>query len=156
MGSSTEVIVLGVDPGGTTGLCLLSGTTPLDARVLFHAQVPVEDMPRVFRQLLGAYEVDYVALERFTISGETVKKSRTSAPMDMIGGVKWECALTEPPVLVVMQSRSDAKTAYPNERLIELGIDVKGPHAKDAAKHALLSLHARHNPLQTRGDETGD
>lgn len=150
------MIIVGVDPGKTTGLCVLSATTPLDARVLFHAQVPVEDMPRTFSALLDAFEVDYVALERFTISGETVKKSRTSAPMDVIGGVKFLCQLHDPEVEVVQQSRSDAKTAYPPERLAELGILVQGTHARDAAKHAMLSLHTRHNHLQTRSEETGD
>jgi hypothetical protein len=39
-----------------------------------------------------------------------------------------------------MQSPADAKAAFGNENLKDLGAYVKGEHARDAARHALLYL----------------
>jgi hypothetical protein len=133
------MIILALDPGGTTGTCSIDwdGTPPTPDRHLGSEQVAFEDMPDWLAQELAYARPDLIVVERFFISPRTVKFTRQPEALYVIGGVMFMAQLEGVPIR--MQAASDAKTAYPNERL--KGWPVKGTHAKDALRHALLATH---------------
>ena len=141
MGSCAEVIIMGVDPGRTTGVAVIAARRIRKASLTLSLHVPIEDAPRFFEEMIYGQHIDLIAIERFTISQRTIKVGRDSSPLDVIGGVKWLASLADPAVPYVMQAASDAKTAYTNETLEELGVLPQGRHAQDAARHAMLATH---------------
>lgn len=132
--------ILAFDPGNTTGIAYIEwdGTTTKPDLIDF-AEVDADDMPCWVYGCLKDNEVDLIVVERFTISMETIRKSRQPAALDNIGGIKWLAKLFKIPVR--LQGRSDAKTAYTDKRIAEYGI--KSRHARDALRHALLATHSR-------------
>ena len=142
--------ILGLDPGGTTGAAWIQwdGTTPPQPEMLEgYAQVPYAEMPQWFDRQLKTCCPDLVAIERFFISPKTITYTRQPEALYCIGGIEFMCALHEIPTR--QRSASSAKNAWDNERLV--GWKVKGKHAKDALRHALLATHERgvYIPSQT-------
>ena len=126
--------VLGVDPGGNTGLCLL--------RIGAHIEPEVMDFGQVtWPQILGVAEswvvrCDAVACERYTITQRTAQLTRQPEALYVIGMLYFLAEAAQVPM--VLQSPADAKAAFSNDRLKELGLKVTGRHAKDALRHACL------------------
>lgn len=133
--------VLALDPGLMTGVAVIGwdGKTPVPTPdALVHTgEVPYDEMPEWFDRWI--VRVNVVAMERFVISIQTVKYSRQPEPLYVIGGVMFLSALRQVPVK--LQDKAAAKSAYTNARLKELGWYVKGEHARDAVRHALLATH---------------
>jgi len=131
--------ILAVDPGGTTGLVYVEWDGSSDPKLLDFAQVDSEDMPTWMYGCFKFNDIGLVVCERFTVSMETVQKSRQPDAMYNIGGIGYLTKLFHIPLR--LQNRGDAKTAYPNERIA--GYKVKGDHARDALRHALLATHSQ-------------
>lgn len=133
--------ILALDPGGTTGCAIIEwGGGPVEPAMLEgHAQVGFDDMPVWIYAELGVTPPDLIVMERFFITPRTIQFTRQPEALYVIGGVLFLAKLHNIPVR--MQSAADAKNAWPNERLE--GWAVKGRHAKDALRHALLATQAR-------------
>lgn len=143
MGNDQKVIILALDPGKTTGAVRLTwdGRTPAPApgALLGAEQVAYANMPTWLEQALAG--VDLLVIERFIVNARTMKYTRQPEPLHVIGGAMFLAKLAG--VAVREQSAADAKTVYPNSRLKEMGwfISVRGVHARDALRHALLATH---------------
>lgn len=125
---------LGIDPGGTTGLCLVEGGKVQGFAELSFTQVLNDG---VMEHMIG--EADYIGIERFFINARTASMSHQPEALYVIGIAIYLAAGAN--IVSRLQSASDAKTAFTNDILRELGLFkmVKGEHARDALRHALLA-----------------
>lgn len=133
------MIILGVDPGGTTGVVLLD---PQQLLVTGHMQLTVKD------DLAGEWAgwlrhivptVDIIVAERFTISQRTIQHSRQHDALDVLGALRYLSIIERKPL--DLQMASDAKAAFSDDTLKNLDLfnSVTGEHARDALRHALLA-----------------
>lgn len=129
------MMIIGVDPGGTTGLVkLLYGHVVDDEQLDFigavrwlNSEIPLADL---------------VVVERFVISGRTMTGSREGAmdALHLVGVCRAMCELYG--VKIMQQTPADAKNAFNDGVLRRTGYydKVKGKHARDALRHALLAV----------------
>lgn len=144
--------ILAVDPGNDSGIVYVEWDGHRDPELLDFAQVLYEEMPHWMDLCLRSNVVDLIVYERFQISARTIKHSRQPDALYNIGGILYLAKLHDIPTRE--QNSSDAKDAYPDERIASYGI--KGRHAKDAMRHALLATHARDvYSMCTDTDKTG-
>lgn len=160
--------ILAVDPGGTTGVAYANFEDPNKLPTL------KTWMPRGFGdacELLTSllhfgfgpvkpHHVDLIALEKFTITAQTAKKSTAGSKLDieLCGVVKylaWQYSFE-----LVEQSPGEAMNFVKDEKLRWLGWYTSGPdHARDATRHLLLAAvtHKQLNPrLLLPGHVTAD
>lgn len=142
--------VLGVDPGGTTGACLIDwdGRFPLSSetvKVLGYWQLPFAEVPFWARNILPRAE--HLAIEKFLITPQTAKNSREYEALYVIGGLLFVAEIQaqdagdrRPRVQIKLRQASVVKNAWASERLLKAGLhgEVKGGHARDALRHALF------------------
>lgn len=134
------VTILGVDPGGTTGLCVLS--VEADRCIVeWSGQFEQEEAGQWIETWIHLNRVDAVAIERYTIAGRTLTRSRQTAALELIGVTKFLGWKHD--VLVELQSPADAKNVWTDKRLREHGLQVNGVHARDALRHAALLMQRR-------------
>jgi hypothetical protein len=138
------VIILGVDPGATTGLVLIERDDAGYVTVLEAHQLPVRDTMMWLRREI--YEgLHLIGVERYIITARTAKLSRQTDALEIIGVVK-ACILytrTDDGVDIPlsMHSPADAKTVWNDERLKKHDLYRQAPgHARDALRHALLAI----------------
>lgn len=129
------MMIIGVDPGGTTGLVKL-----LDGEVVDDGQF---DFVGTVRWLNNEIPLaDLVVVERFVISGRTMTGSREGAmdALNLIGVCRAMCELYG--ARLMQQTPADAKNAFNDDVLRRTGYydKVKGKHARDALRHALLAV----------------
>lgn len=122
--------VVGIDPGPRPGLVLLT----IKGRRIEHAGA---FKLAALDDVLSA--ADLVGLERFIIGQGTVRRTRagTNETLDMIGRVKTICANAGVPLL--SYAAGFVKPWATDDRLAAWGIDVRGDHHRDAARHALFA-----------------
>lgn len=132
------MIVIGVDPGSTTGLVAIRPEAD-HIEVVRHGH---SSGPAACRWL-EAYTHDepnlHVAIEAFVIAHRTVTGTRAGAleALYTIGAMRHICANAEVPLS--LQAASSAKKAVSDAYLRSLGLtDTVGPHERDALRHALL------------------
>lgn len=144
--------ILGVDPGGTTGLVVLDLDIP--AVIDYHQFNQEETVVYLYMLLTNEleYTVDAVAIERFTIAGRTLTRSRQTTALEIIGVTKALCQLSETPLH--LQTPADAKNVWSDERLKTAGISITGKHCRDALRHALL-LAQRHGTMVSTAENGG-
>lgn len=84
-------------------------------------------------------EVDFIC-ETFTINQQTLRKTRQTASLEIIGVIK--LATHEACIPLAMQSPGDAKRFATDKRLKKSGLwtPTKGGHANDANRHLFLRL----------------
>lgn len=124
------LLILSLDPGETTGICLLD--TPMS--VCYSGQIQDED---TLFQFLEDQDYDEVVIEGFRLSPLKVKHMSHSdlVTVQLIGKVKHWCRRND--VLVSEQSPSQ-KRFFTNDVLRTVGVYQPGmPHANDAVRHAL-------------------
>ena len=138
---------MGIDPGGTTGVACIHNDG-LVAHVIGTEQIDVRDDDGLlaFGQLVrNQIKFGYdIAIERFFITNRTLKLTRQSDAMEIIGIVRYLCL--KGGGKMTLQSAADAKTIWSDARLdanIAEGVIVHPPkksqvHARDALRHALL------------------
>jgi hypothetical protein len=132
--------VIALDPGETTGWAYVE-----DDRVKI-GQLPWQDAASWVHDYVAAavnrhktHEVTLVS-EAFVVTQATVKKSRDTSSLELIGVCRYLATryLAKP---LVLQSASDAKSFVDDDKLKRLGWYVKGEdHARDAARHLALYL----------------
>lgn len=137
--------VVAVDPGGTTGIAAARFD---DGKILAFASRefsdPMEAVGHV-DDLIMAYGPDVdVAVERYTITPNTLKKSAQYDALYIIGAIMY--VAREHGHSVTLQQPSAAKRFATNERLNVVGWrnSTPGGHADDAARHALIrAIHLK-------------
>lgn len=129
--------VLGVDPGQTTGICLIDGAYRDLLQVTPGLVVPI------VRSLLHAAPETVLAIERFVV-GPRASRSSTPAAGQTTRGLIGALVNVgdELGIRVVQRSASEVKPWATDERLERAGLlaACKGmPHARDAARHAIYA-----------------
>lgn len=150
------MIVLGVDPGGTTGMAVVELDDDRlfsEARVTWTAALgPQEAGEQIEWWMYKRKRIDMVAIERFTIAGRTLGKSRQTDALEIIGVTKflgWKYD-----VQVDLQSPADAKNVWTDKRLREEGLWRTNRHVRDALRHALLGHQRRGTVTRTLPPES--
>lgn len=142
--------VLAIDPGKATGLAWLrqeDNQIHLDNSM----EASPDDIIDAIRPALEEWRPKYaggvplrVVMERFTINQSTAMKSQEAAwALETIGAVKQALRDVEYPLsAVVWQSPADAKNAFTNQKLKDMGLWHRGGegHALDAIRHGSLYL----------------
>jgi hypothetical protein len=128
------VRILGVDPGKKTGLVMVQ-----DGEVDWFREVVFADMPAALEETVG--EANIVAIEKFTISPRTLAGSRQYEALWVTGMVIYAIDRIDPEIKFTLQTPADAKSAFSDDYLreIEMYDAVKGGHARDALRQALLA-----------------
>lgn len=121
--------ILAVDPGLTSGWALLrpDGTVTT-------GQSDFEAMMRAAER----YAPTVVVCERYTITAETLRKSRQTTALELIGALRWMTVKSGGEF--VMQSPADAKRFSTDGKLTSAGwLQPRArDHANDACRHLLL------------------
>jgi hypothetical protein len=138
-------LVIGVDPGGTTGLAAVEHTEECGYRLLAHIGVPYTAAETVTHiagmvVLVGPGEAGpwWIAAERFVVSRRAGRSSTAAAGQrarDILGAL--EVAF---PGRVKLRNAGQAKAWGVTARLDAAGLmPTQGrPHTTDAVRHALM------------------
>lgn len=132
------MIIVGVDPGGTTGVAWLD--TEDFGYDFMQLTGSLLDQALTFAGLVMDTEPDVIAFERFVLgpaSGRTA--GILDAPRMIAMCEVWLREIVEFEGVLLYQSPSDAKGVITNARMKALGVAVQGDHARDAMRHALLA-----------------
>jgi hypothetical protein len=147
----TIMRIMGVDPGGTTGIAIIdvewdeNRYEPPPTTHLFNTQIVSswgtgpESVGWQMRDLIENYAPELIVVEKFIITQQTVRFTRQPDALWIIGGTRFIADTLEIPVH--MQPSSLAKTTWDSKRLQSSGWAkvVKQKHARDALRHALTS-----------------
>lgn len=125
------MIITAVDPGRTSGFVTLSTSS---WKFIRHEEVKFEDALMRLSELLDAPDV--IVVERFTVSMRTIRATRQMEASYLIGAIMYWGIMSDRPV--ILQSASDAKTAFGSRLIATAGLWTKSPHTRDATRHALL------------------
>lgn len=138
--------VLSVDPGGTTGMAYWS-----DGAVSLYELPFMEALDLAWIIIASPeYGTDLVVCESFTITQNTVRKSRDGKmSIESIGALRWQCRKKRVPFETQMPA--DATAFSTDEKLKLLGWwDMPHKdHGRSALRHLLLCL-ARHRLVDLR------
>lgn len=133
--------ILGVDPGGTTGVSLKTPTQWITT------QYKAEEFPRFFLNLVcdangySCHTLLRVVTERFVPS--TRHLSNQADALELIGFIKYTCQDQEIPFS--LQTPAAAKGIAPNPLLKHIGAYTKKtPHGNDAARHTALYISKKY------------
>lgn len=136
--------ILGVDPGKTSGVCLVATAEP---KVVYSAELTEEELfakiPELIKQY-GAGIVDVVT-ERFIINSRTHKNSQAPFSLEIIGSLKHIMYELYGSSSALKFSSTDAKKFSTNEKLKACGlwhVGGKG-HANDSLRHVLRYMVAQ-------------
>lgn len=134
-------MILGVDPGTTTGLAFFNEGT---RDIHMWAQQPAVTAVETVWESVGRGEISQLVCERYDITQDTLRVTRNADPYHVEGALKIHCAIHEVPFFQV--SRADAKRFATDEKLWTLGWFWKGQeHARDATRQLVTHL-ARTDP----------
>lgn len=136
--------VVGIDPGKTTGHALL---TVADHRVDSGQTTAMQACQWIEQMLPTHGHNSLIAVERFTIGQETLKKTRQHDALDVIGAIKYLCWAHS--TRFELNGPSEAKAMVNDERLKMKDYYQPGqPHANDAARHAVYAAvkHGWYSP----------
>lgn len=143
----SEYVLIGVDPGKTTGLFLYSNASRfgfLDRQYL-HDQVDADDAPKRISDLIVkatdyvGYGGVHIAVERFIITGRTAKLSQQIDALEVTGMVKAFARLhTRNSITQYMK----ANLKFANDGALKRAgwYSSKLGHATDAARQAYALL----------------
>jgi hypothetical protein len=136
-------MIIGVDPGKTTGIAVF-----FNGQIIDVGEVPARQVADRVRSIVANVHNDVVvelAVERYIISAETGKRSQQPDALYVIGELRalahgW--SLTA----IHLQNPADAKKCATNKTLRRLGwwVGAAYPHANDALRHVALRLLATH------------
>jgi hypothetical protein len=143
--------VLGIDPGGTTGLCLLRVPDGGRAIVVYLREIPggTRGIIEHWHQMLDWPK--YVVYESFALDGRTPKPDLT--PVEIIGVLKSFEYAQAGRTQFTAQPNVQGKSLMTNDVLKRAGYYperglVKGGHGVDAMRHALTYVvkNLKHRP----------
>jgi hypothetical protein len=142
-------LVLAVDPGKATGVCLFLYESA-EPELLWSGEYQADEFATVVRSAISEAQARGTWLEttceRFTITAQTAKNSQAPYSLEQIGVLKHLIRESNGVASeLVFQSPVDAKRLFPNEALKKLEYWHRGGegHALDAIRHGLLYL-AKH------------
>jgi len=145
----TGRLILAVDPGKATGICLFLYENG-EPELLWSGEYQADEFAWAVRSAIAHAQMREttleVACERFTITAQTAKNSQAPYSLEQIGVLKHLIRESDGVANeLVFQSPVDAKRLFPNEAIKKLGYWHKGGegHALDAIRHGLLYL-AKH------------
>lgn len=145
----TGRLILAVDPGKATGICLFLYEDG-EPELLWSGEYQADEFANIVRSAIVEANARGVQLEttceRFTITAQTAKNSQAPYSLEQIGVLKHLIRESNGVAsALVFQAPVDAKRLFPNEALKKLGYWHKGGegHALDAIRHGLLYL-AKH------------
>ncbi len=120
--------ILGVDPGGTTGVCLYDTDAHHLERWQLLGRLNAESMIDILLK-----RSDVVVIEEFVITATTHKKSRQPDAMYIIGACEWLSIQHDVPFEI---SKLVSKKHAPDATLRALDMYKAGmKHSNDAARH---------------------
>lgn len=132
--------ILGIDPGGTTGLASWNDGT-WDVR-----QLPAAEVPAYTREWISwpwAEEL-HVVCERFVPSSRALTFQPDA--LELIGYTRYLCQ--EKGISFTLQSPAPAKKLFPNPTLKTIGAYKQStPHGLDAARHIALWMHSHQSDI---------
>lgn len=133
------MLIVGVDPGGTTGLALVRTTDGGDEIDIVETQhiVGMGSIQWIDNLLRDRVPIQ-VAAEAFTIAERTLRGTRSGVmeALYTIGAIRYLCY--KHGVAFTLQTPAQAKNAYTDSTLRALKIWRANPHERDALRHALL------------------
>lgn len=143
----TQRLILSIDPGKASGICLFSFDGATDPELLWSGEYQQSEYAKPIREAIAMSVMNGIKLdivcERFTINAQTVRNSQAPYSLEQIGILK-QCLMDIgiSPETIIFQSPADAKAMFTNEKLKKLGYWHKGGegHALDAIRHAVLRL----------------
>lgn len=150
--------VLGIDPGGTTGLAMIHLAELRPYEGMFSQPTGPNALPLI-ASLINLQRPNLVAIEAFVVGRRSGRSGTAQAGEQarlIIGGVAQLC--TEHGVKFVQRPAGVVKPWATDRRLDAGGLlaPTKGlPHARDAARHALYSAVrdlGLPDPLSRRSD----
>lgn len=151
--------ILGIDPGGTTGLAVLEFHEHTEPPWHIEpSEVVGKEAMSVLTPMLRPSVFTAVAIEKFVVSRRS-GRSRTAGAgetaRNIVGAVKAFCSVYAG-IPVIDYTASQVKEWATDRRLEVAGLikPTRGlGHARDAARHALYTAHwrcGRPDPLSTR------
>jgi hypothetical protein len=149
--------ILGVDPGGTTGIALLDGD---GGAVLLQStrEGVLTAVEALFRRTVDQGSDVALAVERFVAgprSGKLATPAGATIARALIGELTAWAKATD--VVIYLRSAGEVKPWATDARLKAAGISHRGmPHALDAARHALFTgvkAYGMPDPLSRRGSD---
>jgi hypothetical protein len=139
-------LILGVDPGGTTGVVVLD---PHAIEVVEFDELSLAKADDGWADWLRRTvpTVDTVAAERYVITARTATLTRQGGALDVLGALRYLTIVERRRLM--LQMAADAKVSFPDEVLRKLGQykQVRGGHARDALRHALLATRRLHGSV---------
>jgi hypothetical protein len=126
------VKILAVDPGLTSGWAALD----TDSMHLMTGQSDFNEMVGIAEH----YAPTTIVCERYTVTAETLRKSRQTTALEVIGCMRWLAHKTL--ATFELQSPADAKRFSGDDKLQAAGwLQLKkDDHANDACRHLLLYM----------------
>lgn len=158
-------VIVGVDPGETTGICVLPyGATGVDGAGAWLLQVNAAGALGVLEQILTGWgpRVEHIAVEHFVVGRRAARSAGAGGQVtrDLLANVVTLGAQHRIPV--ARRTASQVKTWATDRRLDRAGLVTPKAtgyrHARDGARHALLSAVADHgcpDPLGNGENPTG-
>ena len=138
-------VIVGVDPGGTTGFAVYVPQT----RTFRSWQAGPDEITTNLDAIIAAYGGNEIlfACERFLIGTNTAKRTRQNDALEIIGTIKNYCK-AQKAVVFNLQNAAEAKHLGSRDHLRHIGWwNSRMRHANDAAKQILLAM------LKTHPDE---
>jgi hypothetical protein len=137
--------IIGIDPGETTGIVVVS---PYEGEIVITETMHLsgQQAPYWLTDVLAeAKDTIEIVIERFNISQRTLQGTRHGVMETLytIGALRHVC--DRHGIMPFFQTPAQAKNAYSDETLRDLGMwpKVSGPHERDALRHALLHTRTR-------------
>lgn len=137
--------VIAIDPGVTTGWAVLD---PDGSFRSGEVRGPYDFLRRVY-EMVQSRVFDYeLVVERYTITPETIKKSRQTDPLEIIGALRFFAAHYK--TGFTLQSPAEAKAFSTDAKLKRMRWFTPGQgHANDAARHLLCySISKGYIPIE--------
>lgn len=135
------ITVIGVDPGPTTGICLLRCDVFGDGRVLHSPPDVVQCSPHMVDNIIAAIPLHpdtLIAVERFVVGRKSMRAGRDGEiTRDLVGALEDTYGFH-----LVLQNAVDVKRWATDPRLDAAGLLAPTTgmrHARDGARHALYA-----------------
>lgn len=123
---------IAIDPGLTSGVFMTQDENP--TKFLAYEL----DFDNLATHMDGYFsETKEIIYEKYTITGETLKKTRQYEALEVIGMLRYFALVEDIPL--IDQTPGNAKRLATDDRLRDLGWYIPGKgHATDAARHMFL------------------
>lgn len=138
-------IIVGVDPGGTTGFSIWNDTGVVLAE--FHQEEPKRAVGYIWQLIdgFGLRRNIHIACERYDITPQTARMTRQYDALHVAGALKFKCELmnerTNTDIRFIQYGRSDAKRFADDARLKAIGWWVSGrDHVNDATRQVVMHI----------------